>query len=78
MSASFSRHIHLHIHLPSSDTGTVDHNARRAEIVPDGEILSGTTRMPKAPSLPESLQASGNSTGSCECRVMGLRARRDE
>jgi hypothetical protein len=48
MSASLSRPIHLHIRLPGSDTGTVDHNARRAEIVPAKFFPAARRRMPKA------------------------------
>jgi hypothetical protein len=68
MPASFSRPIRLHIRPPS--TGTVDHNARLEEIVPDGEVLSGATAKNTEGAKPAAVsQASGISWTKYDCQT---------
>src|SRR5216684_1064217 len=73
MSASFSRHIHLPSPAPEPWITMLDvkKSFRTAKFFP-----ARRRRMPKAPSLPQSPQASGSSTRSHEIRpVSSLRVR---
>jgi hypothetical protein len=51
-------------------TGTVEHNARREEIVPDGEVLSGATAKNTEGAKPAAVsQASGISWTKYDCQT---------